>query len=88
MQHLQDGFAWGSGSIGLLFLFIILLIVVLTWRRCPSCYCGSAETPLQPPLPETQLTQKHSDKCGLLAQGNPKAYMFKCTTYPDIHHSD
>ena len=34
---MQDSFAWGSGSLGLLFLFIILLIVVLTWKRCPSC---------------------------------------------------
>ena len=48
MYQVQDGFAWGSGSIGLLFLFIILLIVVLTWRRCPSCG----------PQHETQLIQK------------------------------
>ena len=50
MYQVQDGFAWGSGSIGLLFLFIILLIVVLTWRRCPSCG----------PQQETQLVQSVS----------------------------
>jgi hypothetical protein len=33
----QDGLAWGTGSLGLLFLFIILLVVILTWRRCPPC---------------------------------------------------
>ena len=45
---MQDGFAWGSGSLGLLFLFIILLIVVLTWKRCPSCISHR----------ETQLVQR------------------------------
>ena len=47
MHPVQDGFAWGSGSVGLLFLFIILLVVVLTWRRCPTCSpAGLAETQL------------------------------------------
>lgn len=102
MMHLQDGFAWGSGSIGLLFLFIILLIVILTWKRCPSC-CYDRHH--QRSMPETQLAQtshttteeteeQHrahrqystSSACPLVAQGNPRPYMFKCTSYPDIHH--
>lgn len=100
MMHLQDGFAWGSGSIGLLFLFIILLIVILTWKRCPTCCYDSHH---QRSLPDTQLVQTQPNmyeageetpahqgaaaSCPLVAQGNPRPYMFKCTTYPDIHRS-
>ena len=44
---MQDNIAWCSGGAGLFFLFIILLIVILTWRRCPSCYTAE----------ETQLVE-------------------------------
>ena len=56
---MQDNIAWCSGGAGLFFLFIILLIVILTWRRCPACY--SAE--------ETQLVQAAHGGVAAVAQG-------------------
>lgn len=94
MMQLQDGFAWGSGGMGLLFLFIILLIVILTWKRCPSC-CYPSASPHHHSVPETQLVQtasaeenqstpevSSSSACSLTDHGNPRSYMFKCTSYP------
>ena len=97
MMQLQDGFAWGSGGMGLLFLFIILLIVILTWKRCPSSCCYPSAPPHHHSVPETQLVQtasteedpsmpegeaSSSSACTLTDRGNPRSYMFKCTSYP------